>query len=110
MRLLKEDYNEVSGLTTQYLLRDDDKITVRVLQDVDPIFKANKETLNSVSSKGSRDYGEGIGVKVASIPNGLVEEVNQTEGLNLITCSTKELKAFVNDSKYNKIRTAHGMI
>jgi hypothetical protein len=109
-KLIEEDYNPASGLTTKYWLRLDGKVTVQVLQDVDPIFDQNAVERNATSAKSRKDYGEGLGAKVASIPMGLVENINQEKGLNLITCSEADLKKFVNSPEYAKIRTAHGDI
>jgi hypothetical protein len=110
MKVLKQDYNETTGITTQYILHPNGKITVRGLQDAEPIFNENSRRLNSVSSKSRRDYGEGLGIKVASIPMGLVEQLARERGLNILTCSDAQLKALLNDSEFNKLRTAHGKV
>jgi len=111
MRLLKEEYNPVTGITRRYYLRPDGKSTVQGLQDADPIFNANKEQLGAKSAKATKlNEREGLGTKVASIPMGLVEQILQERGVNLITCSDAQLKAIINDVEFNKIRTAHGRV
>ncbi len=111
MKLLKSDYNHVSGITTEYWLRNDGNIQVRGVQDVDPILATNRDVLNTKSSKSSKlNEAEGLGTKVASIPTILVEKLLKEKGLNLYTCSDKELKSLLNDSDYSKLRTAHGRV
>jgi len=109
-KLVDYEHNAVAGMHTYYWLRQDGKITVQQVQDVDPYLAQNVAENNSHSSKGRRDYGEGLGTKVASIPMGLVEQVLQDHGVNLMTCSEKELKRFLNDPKYAKVRTAPGRV
>jgi hypothetical protein len=111
MILVKTEKTQWDGITEEYWMHPDMKtITIRRVQDADPIFAENKRRLNSVGAKSRRDYGEGLGVKVASIPMGLVEEVKMKTGLDLMTCPDAELRAFINNPDYAKIRTAHGMV
>jgi hypothetical protein len=111
MKLIKSDFDEVTGLTTEYWIHPGGKkVTIRRVQDVEPILIANKAEYNSKSSKSRiSSECEGLGRKVASIPMGLVEKL-ASEGLNLITCSPEELKKFLNDPEYRFIRTAPGRI
>ncbi len=76
---------------------------------MEPILVNNTRELNAKSSKSRVGIASGFGTKVASIPMGLVEKLAK-EGTNILTCSEKELKAFLNDSSYSKVRTAHGRI
>lgn len=110
MKLISREYNPTTGMTTEYLSHDGGKkITVRMLQDVEPMLIQNANELKAKSSKGRVGISEGLGVKVASIPMGTVERLAK-EGLNVITCSEKRLKALLNDPAYSKLRTAYGRL
>ena len=108
-KLIAADHNEASGITTEYWRHLDGKLTVRGLQDVEPFLDQNTAELNAKSSKASVGIAEGLGVKVASIPMGMVEKFHQ-QGTNIMTCSAKELKTILNDPAYSKLRTAHGRL
>ena len=112
MKLIEQDHNPVTGITTQYWLRQDGKVTVRGVQDAEPILDANQQQFNAHASKGRRDYGEGggFGEQVARIPAGLVEQILQTDGVNLQTCDVKTLNRYLNSSEYAKLRTAPGRL
>ena len=111
MKLIDVQPTAWEGITDEYWLRPDGKVTVRRVQDVEPILIANKQELNARSAKSSKlNEGEGLGTKVASIPNTLADKVLQDTGLNLVTCDMKTLNEFVNNPTYNKIRTAHGRV
>jgi len=111
MKLIAEDHNPVSGITTQYLSHSDGRLTVRGVQDVEPVIRHNQAILNSKSSKASKlSEGEGLGTKVASIPSILVDKLLKEKGINLLTCSTKDLHKILNDPDYRKLRTAHGRL
>jgi hypothetical protein len=110
MKLLQVVQTDVHGITEEWWLRQDGKITVRRMQDVDPFLDANRQQMGAHSSKGRRDYGEGLGEHVARIPNALIEQLIQTHGVNLATCDEKTLKRFLNSSEYAKLRTAPGRI
>lgn len=108
--LISTEYNPTSGITTEYWSEDEGKrIHVRMLQDVEPGFKQNARELNLKSAKSRFNKNDGIGTKVASIPMGLVEKLAQ-DGLNIVTCSEKELNKLLNDPDFSKIRTAHGRV
>jgi hypothetical protein len=108
-KLLKVVREEKRGIEERYWLREDGKITVERLQDVEPYINQNQRDFNSVSSKGrlSRD---GLGRKVASIPFGLVEQLCQQRGVNLLTCSNDQLRRILNDPEFQRLRTAPGRI
>lgn len=109
-RLIAADYNPVSGITTEYWQHTNStKVTVRNLQDVEPLIDQNVAELNAKSSKASVGIAEGMGVKVASIPMGLVEDFHH-KGVNLLTCPVSQLKRILNDPNYKKLRTAHGRL
>lgn len=111
MKVISEEYNPATGITTQYLLQSDGNIRVRGLQDVDPILDHNQKVLNSKNAKSSKlNESEGLGTKVASIPTVLVEKLRVEKGINLLTCSTKDLHRILNDPDYRKLRTAHGRL
>lgn len=110
MRLLGEEHNPASGITTQWLLQSDGNIRVRGVQDVDPILALNKQVINPKKLKGKLNEAEGLGTKVASIPTILVEKLLKEKGINLLTCSQKELHRVLNDPDYKKLRTAHGRL
>lgn len=112
MKLLNSDYNPITGVTTEYWLHaNNSTITVRGVSDVEPILKDNALQLNSRNSKASKlNDREGLGTKVASIPMAKVDEMAVHGGINLLTCSEKELKRILNDSNYAKLRTTHGKV
>lgn len=111
MKLIGQDHNPISGITTQYFLRSNGDITIRGVQDVDAILDHNKKVINTKNAKSSKlNEAEGLGTKVASIPNLVAERMLKEKGLNLYTCSDKELKALLNDPDYSKLRTAHGRV
>jgi len=110
VKIIDEDYNPATGITTQWLLQSDGNIRVRGVQDVDPILGLNREVLNTKSSKSRLNSPEGLGTKVASIPTVLVEKLLKEKGLNLLTCSNKDLHKLLNDADYSKLRTAHGRL
>jgi len=110
MRLASSEHNDVTGITTEYWIHPrGKKVTIRRVQDAEPILIHNQAELNAKSSKGAVGISSGLGVKVASIPMGLVEEM-ASKGLNLITCSEQDMKKFLNDPDYRKVRTAHGRL
>ena len=109
MKLMGQDYNAVTGMTTQYLSHGNGKITIRCFQDVEPALIQNQRELNAQSSKSRVKIVEGIGTKVASIPMGLIDQFHK-QGLNLLTCSDAQLKRVLNDPNYKKLRTAHGRV
>ena len=98
------------GMFEDYYLREDGKITVQRWMDADPILEANAQQMGGHSMKGARNYGEGLGEQVARIPQLLVEEYLQKTGINLMTCTTAELHAFLNNPMYAKVRTAPGRV
>ena len=108
MKLMGRDYNEVSGLTTEYWSHGG-KLTIRKFQDVEPALIQNQLELHAQSSKARPKIVEGLGTKVASIPMGLIEKFH-AEGLNILTCSEAQLKRVLNDSSYSKLRTAYGRV
>ena len=111
--LISSEYNPVSGITTnyyhQYGVSGKSQIVIQRVQDAEPILNNNKALLNAQSSKSRKDYGEGIGVRVASIPMGKVEEL-AAKGLNIMNCSEKDLKKFLNDPDNANVRTAYGRL
>ena len=110
MRLIKSDKSEFTGITTEYWLRTDNKITIRRYQDVQPFINKNVAELNSKSSKSGVGIAEGVGKKVASIPFATAEQIKTETGLDLMTCRVSELEKFLNNSDYAKLRTAHGRL
>lgn len=111
MNLIAKDYDKLTGITTEYLsVEGGKKVTVRRWQDADPILDNNAAMLNAQSSKGRLNTREGLGVKVASIPMGFIEQYLAETGINLMTCSHAELHKVLNNSDYKKLRTAHGRV
>ena len=112
MKLLHSDFNPVTGVTTEYWLHaNNSSITVRGVQDAEPMINANTAELNSKSAKASKlNERDGLGTKVASIPMGLVDQLNAEDGINILTCSEAELKRLLNDPEYAKLRTSHGRV
>ena len=111
MKLIDEEYNPVTGITTQYFLLPDGNIRVRGVQDVDPILEHNQEIMKTKSSKASKlNEAEGLGTKVASIPMVVVEKLRVEKGINLLTCSKADLHKILNDPDYRKFRTAYGRV
>ena len=111
MKLIGQEHNPVSGITTQWFVHADGRMTVRGVQDVAPVLNHNAQVINSKNAKSSKlNESEGLGTKVASIPNILVEQLLKQKGLNLYTCSNKDLYKILNDPDYRKLRTAHGRL
>ena len=110
-KLISSEYDEVTGFTTRYYSLDGGKkVHVQVLQDVEPLLIQNRREINEKSAKARKFKREGLGTKVASIPNGVVEQLRQERGINILTCSEKQLKAILNSSEFSGLRTAHGRI
>jgi hypothetical protein len=109
-KLLKIVREEKYGIEERYWLREDGKITVQRVQDIEPYLNQNRVELNSRSAKASKLGRDGLGTKVASIPFGLIEQLCQQRGVNLLTCSNDQLKRILNDPEFSKLRTAHGRI
>lgn len=112
MRLIDSDYNETTGITTEYWMHPGGgKVTVRLVQDAEPVFNGNRVEWNSHSHKSSAVFRRpALGTKVASIPFGVAEEVNQKKGLNIINCPVSDLNKFLNDYDNSKLRTARGYL
>ena len=111
MILVSEEHNSVSGVTTQWFHHKDGRITIRGVQDVEPIIRNNTAILNSKNAKASKlNESEGLGTKVASIPTILAEKWMREKGLNLYTCPSKDILKLLNDADYRKLRTAHGRL
>ena len=110
MILVNEEYNPVSGITTEWWHHKDGRITIRGVQDVEPVIRHNTAVLNSKNAKGKLNESEGLGTKVASIPTILAEKWMRELGLNLYTCPSKDLLKMLNDPDYRKLRTAHGRL
>jgi hypothetical protein len=109
MKLISEEKNPFSGITTQYWARNDGKVTVRKLQDVEPVLINNVQEFNSHSSKSRFGMKEGMGRKVASIPPAVIEKL-AAEGKNILTFTDQQMKDFLNDPEYRKLRTAPGRL
>lgn len=109
MKLVSRDFCETTGLFTDYLVNGRGQITIRRWHDAEPIVKHNRMELAAKSAKGRIGKHEGLGRKVASIPMGEVERQAKL-GLNLITCSPKDLKRFLNDPENRDLRTAYGRL
>lgn len=110
MKLLQVVPTQWGNIREEWWLRQDGKITVRRVQDADPIFEANKQQMGAHSSKGRRDYGEGLGEMVARIPSGLVEEIWMKHRINLMNCDDATFKRFLNSPEFAKLRTAPGRL
>jgi len=111
MKLLKQEHNNVTGITEQYWLHSDMKtITVRGVQDADHILNANTQMRNAPRASTKLNENEGLGTLVARIPMGLIEEVNMKTGVNLMNCDQKVLKRFLNSPEYARLRTKEGKI
>ena len=111
MILVNKEHNPVSGITTEWFVHKDGKITVRGVQEVGPIIRHNTAVLNTKNAKASKlNENEGLGTKVASIPTILAEKWMREKGLNLYTCPSKDLLKLLNDPDYRKLRTAHGRL
>jgi len=109
VKLVSRDFDEVTGLYTDYLVNGRGQITIQRWHDAEPIIKHNQAELAAKSAKGRVGKYEGLGRKVASIPMGVVEKLAK-EGTNLITCSSKDLKKILNDPEYRHLRTAYGRL
>ena len=109
MRLVSREQNPFNGVTTEYWARNDGKVTVRKLQDVEPVLVNNVRQMNDHSSKSRFGKQEGLGRKVASIPPAVVEKL-AAEGRNILTFTDKQMKDFLNDPEYSKLRTAPGRL
>lgn len=112
MKLLGSEYNEVTGITVEYWGHTNGtSLTIRTLQDIEPIMNMNKFERSCRSQKSRKfNESEGLGTRVASIPMGAIEEIRMKTGLDLITCSDEDLKKFLNDADYARFRTAYGRV
>lgn len=111
-RLIAKDYNPATELTTLYWSHGEGtkkKITVQVVRDSAPNLLQNRQDYNSISSKGKLSQ-DGLGRKVASIDFGIAEMLLKKKGLNIFTCSNKELFSLLNDPEYKALRTAPGRL
>ncbi|MCK5132061.1 MAG: hypothetical protein KAR40_07925 [Candidatus Sabulitectum sp.] len=108
MKLISEETDPFSGITTQYFANGS-KVTVRKLQNVEPALIKNVQEFNAHSSKSRFGKKEGMGRKVASIPPAVIEKL-AAEGRNILTFTDQQMKDFLNDPEYSKLRTAPGRL
>jgi len=108
--LISTEYNEFTGLTEEFWHDPAaGTITIRYMQDIEPMLKANQQEFNGYSSKGHHNFNEGIGRKVASIPPGAVLALKKM-GYDLDTMRPDAIKKMLNDRDFAKFRTAPGRL
>jgi hypothetical protein len=112
MKLISSEYDEATRITLEYWMHPGGKkVTIRRVQDIEPILLNNVAEYNAKSSKSRiGPECEGLGRKVASIPAILAEKWIQEGGINILTCPIEELKKLLNDPEYRKLRTTPGRI
>lgn len=89
----------------------EDKLIIERVQDVEPYLEQNKREYNSVPHKQRNKY-KGEFVKVASIPNVIIEQWMK-EGINIFDPSPemqKKIKEKLNSSEYQYLRTRPGRV
>lgn len=110
MKLISRRETMWPGIVEEWYAHLDGRITIRRVQDVAPNMAENARRRNHKSAKSAKNYGEGLGEQVASIPYSFVEEYLQKTGINLMNCDEKRLKQLLNNSEFNKLRTDHGRL
>ena len=103
-RLIGSEYDPVTGFTTQYW-QHGTKLTIRRLQDVEPMLKHNKAQFNDAPIR----HRDGI-EKVATIPNALIEKWMRERGFNWFKSTDAERKKILNDPDYRHLRTRGGRL
>jgi len=98
--------NAVTGVETWWLWNGDGTCTIRETQDVEPILDRNQELYNLNDGYDSERNFK----RVASIPNVVLTEYRK-KGINLLSPEFEpEMKRFLNDSDFRKLRTASGTL
>ena len=85
-----------------------DRIVIESTQDVEPILETNRILMNAEGSGTSSLWKGRQWVRIASIPNVLIEQWMK-QGLNFYDPNDWPiLKRLINDAEFQKIRTAPG--
>lgn len=115
MHLVHSEYDKDTGITEEIWFHEgvggeNDKITIRRLQDVDHILKVNSQQFNEHTSKKAcfRD-SDGLH-QVARIPMILIEQWKREKGIDWFHCSDKDKKRILNDNSFSKLRTRPGKL
>jgi hypothetical protein len=102
-RIITETEPELVG--TQYHYDEmEDKLTVRRVQDVEPIVERNKALANDAPTTWQRDMHH-----VASIPLVIIEKVKNEQGIDLLKDAVA-MKRFLNDPDNAFLRTKRGRV
>ena len=85
-----------------------DRIVIESTQDVEPIIETNRMLMNEEGSGTSSLWKKRQWVRVASIPNTVLEQWMQ-QGLNFYDPNDWPIiKRLLNDREFDKFRTAPG--
>lgn len=85
-----------------------EKVVIEQSQDVEDILAANRRLMNANGSGTSSLWQGREYVKIATIPNIMIDQWAQ-KGLNFYDPNdAKIIKRLLNDSDYSKLRTAPG--
>jgi TRAP-type uncharacterized transport system substrate-binding protein len=110
MKLVSRVYDPVTGITEEHYV-EGTKVHIKRWQDIEENVELNKKMFNSVSSKSKEHLRKADGlVQMASIPLSAVENLKQTRGVDILTCTEGELKRLLNSSEFAKFRTAPGVL
>ena len=112
-KLIAKDYDPMTGITDETWWEEPTvhgakgRLTIRRLQDVEPILNINKEQQRSFSSKRILKYGDSDGLhQVARIPNMVIEKWLREDGFNWYASTDKERRAQLNkrENRYLLVR------
>lgn len=110
MRLIARDYEPDTGITEEFWFSEEKQtITIRRLQDVDPILAMNRNEFNMFAGK-KPTFNDVNGIyKAATIPNILIEKWKK-EGFDWFKATEKEKAARLNSIDYRHLKTRPGKI
>ena len=109
MHLIREEYDQTSGITDQYFYDDmTKKLTIRRLQDVKATLNDNKANFNQHDGIKFND-SKGLH-QVARIPHILIEKWLREEGFNWMTASDADKRKKLNDPDYRYLRVRPGKL
>ena len=110
MRKLISSEMSWNGIQTNYFWDSSSrKLIVQRVQLADDILDDNKAEYNSHGDHKASRYGKRPMHKVATIPQGLIEQWMK-EGFNVYTASDAELRRKLNDPDYKYLRTMPGRL
>lgn len=114
MKLVCREYDPETGITDEYYSWTDEmgkaKLTIRRLQDVEPILEHNRAEFLSHEGK-QPNYRDSNGTHlVARIPEILIEKWLREEGFNWYQSTDAERRRKLNDPQYRKLLVRPGKL